>query len=303
MSDGDDCTFSDPMGNGDVDGTCTTVNDRDVVCQPTPGPDFTACDNKKEGSSCSFTDPNGGNSISGSCTAVGNGDSIVCQDPNAPDPPSDDGNGPPEKQDRRLSDPISACSGASSGDSCTYTGPDGSDTSGVCTDNPNGDFVCMHMPSAGEAGSTGGGAQPPSNECENAAADSACQFENAMSGEMMDGTCQTSPLGDMMCMPQMNPAPGGDEGGDQGPTNDPDDGDHGAPPQEAACSDKSADATCSYEDPRTGDTTGTCTLNPLGTMICMQTGDAPAGGNPPPTDVNDSNDSGLLMGRSLRGSH
>jgi hypothetical protein len=174
---------------------------------------------------------------------------------------SDDGRpaGPPEEA-------LAACNGLAAEADCSFTSPrDGSAVDGTChahRDDAN-QLVCRPNDWPGR-GPRGDGQWGPPEEalsaCEGIETGTACSFEAPFG--TVNGTCQARPdgSGEVACRPE-----GDGEGrgpGGRGP---------GREEARAACSDKQADESCSFESPF-GSVDGTCRTGRDGTsLICAPT--------------------------------
>ncbi len=172
---------------------------------------------------------------------------------------SDDGHpfGPPEEV-------LAACDQKAEADACSFTSPrDGSAVDGTCHaqwDDPS-QLACRpnDWPGRGERGEREWG--PPEEAlaaCNGVAAGTACSFEAPFGP--VDGICSEGPgdSGQVVCRPD------GEGPGGRGPGG----GGAGREAARAACADKQADATCSFDAPF-GTVSGACRTGRDGsTLVC-----------------------------------
>ncbi len=101
--------------------------------QGPPEEALAACAETSVGEACSFIGPRG-ESHDGTCTVrPDDSEQVVCRPDNWPGREGRDRRGPPEEA-------LAACSGAASGDECSFEAPFGS-VSGACVMPPNGDAL------------------------------------------------------------------------------------------------------------------------------------------------------------------
>jgi hypothetical protein len=176
-----------------------------------------------------------------------------------------------------------ACGGASTSDvpttvvssstevgtvsACSFTSPrDGSAVDGTCHTGRDdaSQLVCRpnDWPDRGERGDgQWGPPQESLSACEGIETGAACSFEAPFG--TVDGTCSARPdgSGEVACHPEWN-------GEDRPEDRRPGRGGHGHEEALAACADKQADATCSFESPF-GSVSGTCRTGRDGSaLVC-----------------------------------
>lgn len=184
---------------------------------------------------------------------------IAADDPGA----ADAWPGPPEEA-------LAACDGLAAEATCSFTSPrDGSAVDGTCHARRDdaSQLVCRpnDWPRRGERGEGPGG--PPEealSACDGIETGTACSFEAPFG--TVNGTCSVRPdgSGEVACRPEWS-----DEDRPEG--RGPGRGGQGHEEALAACADKQADATCSFESPL-GSVDGTCRTGRDGTsLVCAPT--------------------------------
>lgn len=148
---------------------------------------LTACNGLSSGAACGFT--HDGRNLTGTCRAGPNGEALACA------PAGRGPGGGPGGHHQPPQEAITACSGLSSGASCTVA-IDGRTLTGTCGAPPDGSTLACRPPRGEHRG-------PPPEAlaaCSSLSAGASCSV--TFDGKALSGTCVAGPNGEALaCLP------------------------------------------------------------------------------------------------------